>query len=87
LNIAVGYGADNMFGGYGNSWPSPNGDIVRNDIKRYQQWYLSLDVDFEKIPTKKKWVKSMFFVLNAIKFPAPTLMLSNGKWSSQWLYY
>jgi hypothetical protein len=87
LNIAVGYGADNMFGGYGNSWPSPNGDIVRNDIKRYKQWYLSLDVDFEKIPTKKKWVKSMFFVLNAIKFPAPTLMLSNGKWSSQWLYY
>ena len=87
LNIAVGYGADNMFGGYGNNWPSPNGDIVRDDIKRYQQWYLSLDVDFEKIPTKKKWIKSMFFVLNAIKFPAPTLMLSNGKWSSQWLYY
>ena len=87
LNIAVGYGADNMFGGYGNNWPSPNGDIIRDDIKRYQQWYLSLDVDFEKIPTKKKWVKSMFFVLNAIKFPAPTLILSNGKWSSQWLYY
>jgi hypothetical protein len=48
---------------------------------------LSLDVDFEKIPTQKKWVKSLFFVLNAIKFPAPTLILSNGKWSSQWLYY
>jgi len=87
LNIAVGYGADNMFGGYGNRWPSPNGDIIRDDIKRYQEWYLSFDVDFEKIPTKKKWVKSIFFLLNAIKFPAPTLILSNGKWSSQWLYY
>ena len=87
LNIALGYGAENMFGGYGNNWPGPNGSIVRDDIKRYQQWYLSLDVDFEKIPTRKKWVKSLFFVLNAIKFPAPTLILNNGKWNSQWLYY
>lgn len=87
LNIAVGYGANNMFGGYGNNWPGTNGSINRDDIKRYQQWYLSLDVDFEKIPTHKKWVKTLFFVLNAIKFPAPTLMLQNGKWTGQWLYY
>jgi len=87
LSVAVGMGAENMFGGYGNSWPSPQGTIFRNDIKRYRQWYLSLDVDFEKIPTHKKWVKSLFFVLNSIKFPAPTLVLANGKWSSQWLYY
>lgn len=87
LNIAVGYGADNMFGGYGNSWPTANGSIYRDDIVRFPQWYFSLDVDFEKIPTHKKWVKSLFFVLNAIKFPAPTLILSHGKWNGQWLYY
>ena len=87
LSIAAGMGAENMFGGYGNNWPSAQGEIFRNDIKRYRQWYLSLDIDFEKIPTHKKWVKSLFFVLNAIKFPAPTLVLSNGKWSGQWLYF
>jgi len=87
LSIAVGMGGENMFGGYGNNWPSPQGDIIRDDLKRYRQWYLSLDVDFEKIPTHKKWVKSLFFVLNSIKFPAPTLVLANGKWSGQWLYF
>ena len=87
LNIAIGYGAENMFGGYKNSWTTSTAFIDRPDIKRYPQWYLSLDVDFEKIPTKNKAVKSLLFVLNAIKFPAPTLLLSNGKISSQWLYY
>lgn len=87
LNIAIGYGADNMFGGYGNNWPGPNGSINRDDIKRFPQWYVSLDVDFEKVKTRKKWVKSLLFVLNTIKIPAPTLIYANNKWSSQWFYY
>lgn len=87
LNVAVGYGAENMFGGYQNTWTAASTFMDRTDLKRYPQWYLSLDVDFEKIPTKSKAVKSLLFVLNSIKFPAPTLILSNGKWSSQWMYY
>lgn len=93
LNIAVGYGAENMFGGYGNNWSTtgnqiyPTEYIVRNDLKRYPQWYLSLDVDFEKIPTKSKTMKTLFFVLNAIKIPAPTLVLANGKVSGEWFYF
>ena len=87
LNIAVGYGAENMFGGFANNWSTPTGDVARMDLKRYAQWYLSLDVDFERIPTKSKALKFLFYILDAIKMPAPTLMLVNGKISGQWLYY
>ncbi|MEN9523072.1 MAG: hypothetical protein RL065_1449 [Bacteroidota bacterium] len=71
LNIAVGYGADNMFGGYANQWN--NGLIVRNDLPRYRQFYISPDVDFSKIKTKSKLLKSIFLFLNVVKFPAPAI--------------
>jgi hypothetical protein len=87
LNIAVGYGAENMYGGFANNWSTPTGDVTRFDLNRYPQWYLSLDVDFEKIPTKSKALKSLFYVLDAIKIPAPSLILANGKLSGQWMYY
>lgn len=87
LNIAVGYGAEKMYGGFGNSWTASGVYIDRSDIKRYTQWYLSLDVDFEKIPTKNKFTRTLFYLLNTLKFPAPSLIYSNGKISSQWLYY
>ncbi|MEY2830562.1 MAG: hypothetical protein RIQ33_2420 [Bacteroidota bacterium] len=69
LNIAVGYGADNMFGGYANQWNK--GLVVRNDLTRYRQFYISPDVDFTKIKTKSKLLKSVFMFLNVVKFPAP----------------
>jgi len=87
LNIAVGYGAENMYGGFANNWSTPTGDVTRFDLKRYPQWYLSLDVDFEKIPTKSKALKSLFYVLDAIKIPAPSFILANGKLTGQWMYY
>lgn len=71
LNLAVGYGADNMFGGYTNQWNK--GLTVRNDLIRYRQYYISPDVDFSKIKTKSKILKTLFLALNIIKFPAPAL--------------
>ena len=86
--VLLKYGWEqNMFGGFANNWSTPTGDVARMDLKRYAQWYLSLDVDFERIPTKSKALKSLFYVLDAIKMPAPTIMLANGKISGQWLYY
>ena len=81
LNIAVGYGAENMFGGEENIARDEQGNITfdRRDIKRYRQWYLAPDIDFSRIPTKSKLLKLTFGVLNAFKFPAPSLEFSNGK--------
>jgi hypothetical protein len=89
LNFSVGYGAEGMFGGTKNIGYNENGNIIfdRQDIKRYRQWYLSPDVDFTKIRTNKKGIKVLLFILNAVKFPAPTLEFSNGKFKGHWIVF
>ena len=81
LNIAIGYGAEGMFGGFENIWIDEDTGVPvdRTDIKRYRQWFLAPDVNFSKIKTNKKAVRVLFDVLDAFKFPAPSLELSNGK--------
>ena len=83
LSFAVGYGAEGMFGARSNVAVG----FDRNDIKRYRQWYLSPDVDFAKIRTNKKGLKVLFFVLSAVKFPAPSLEFSNGNFKGHWVVF
>ncbi len=88
LSLSVGYGAEGMFGARSNVWTNDNGDIVdRSDIKRYRQWYLSPDVDLTRIRTNKKGLKVLFFILSAVKFPAPTLEYSNGSFKGHWIVF
>ena len=89
LNLAFGYGASGMFGGTENIWEDPvTGETInRTDIPRLRQWYLSPDIDFTRIKTNSKWMRSLFYVLNAFKMPAPTLVLSNGKLVVHAFYY
>lgn len=89
LNIAVGYGATGMFGGTENIWEDPETGamIDRSDIERRRQFYLAPDIDFTRIKTHKKWVRSLFYALNAFKLPAPTLMLSKGKLTVHGFYF
>jgi hypothetical protein len=89
LNIAVGYGADNMFGGTDNTWEGADGKpLDYSDIPRIRQFYLSPDIDFTHIHTKKKGVKVMFQILNMLKFPAPALELnSQGRLRLHALYF
>lgn len=89
LNLSLGYGAQGMFGGYQNLAYDKNGNVVfdRRDIKRYRQWYLSPDIDLTKIRTNHKWLRSLLFALNAVKIPAPSLELSNGKLKGNWLHF
>ncbi len=80
LNVAVGYGAEGMFGATANIATNKDGAITfdRRDIKRYRQWYLAPDIDFNRIKTKSKLLKLAFGFMNAFKFPAPSLEFSNG---------
>lgn len=79
--VSVGYSADGMI--YAND--------AQNIAAGYfpmRQYYLSFDIDFEKIPTKNKWIKSGLFFLNMIKIPAPTLQLTEkGKLKGYWIYF
>ncbi len=81
LNMAVGTGAEGMFGARDNIGKDANGNInfSRTDIKRYRQWYFAPDIDLTKIRTKKKGIKVALNILNIVKFPMPSLEYSNGK--------
>jgi hypothetical protein len=88
LNLAVGYGADGMFGAVNNKWTSQSGQAYDlASIKRYRQFYLAPDIDFTRIKTKSKLLHTAFFVLNSFKFPAPSIEFSNGKIASHWLHF
>ncbi len=78
LNVAVGYGANNMFGGYDNSWQV--GDEIYtlgDDQERYQQFYLGLDVDFTRLKVKNHFLKSLLTTLNIFKIPFPAIELNS----------
>lgn len=81
LNIAVGYGATGMFGGFENLAYDELGDPIfdRRDIARQRQWYLSPDIDFTRIKSSRKGARTLLQILNCIKMPAPALELRNGK--------
>ena len=82
LNLAVGYGSENMFGGFENTWEGENGATYTLDAQafpRYRQFYLSFDVDLRRIPTRKRGLRFLLGALNWIKIPAPTLEVdTNG---------
>lgn len=80
LNLAVGTGAEGLFGASENIGKDKNGNIIFNrpDIKRYRQWYLAPDIDLTKIKTNKKGLKLAFRLLNIVKIPMPALEFSNG---------
>ena len=74
FNIALGYGARTMLGGYENTWKTASGmTINRSDIPRYKRFYLSADIDLTKIKTKNKTLKTLFSMANVLKIPAPTV--------------
>lgn len=89
LNLAVGYGADGMYGGFENLAKNSAGQITfdRRDIPRVRQFYIAPDIDFTKIKTNKKWLKTTFFVLNAFKMPAPAIMFSSKGTKGYFIYF
>jgi uncharacterized protein YfiM (DUF2279 family) len=70
LNIAVGFGAENLYGGFENTWEE-DGEIFDLNIPRYRQFYISPDIDFARFNPKSHWVKTLFTMLNIYKLPMP----------------
>ena len=99
LNIAVGYGADGLYGGFENIQRDENNEIVlnqfgqpnfdRRDIPRIRQFYLSPDIDLSKIEWRGRKLKALK-ILNGlkIKFPMPALELnSKGQFKLHSFYW
>lgn len=79
INISFGYGVNGIYGARSNTWLNNEGATVdRSDIRRARQYYLSPDIDLTRIKTNSKWLRSIFFVLNCVKVPAPAIELNNS---------
>jgi hypothetical protein len=75
FNVAVGYSGNGMLSEFSNR-NYYNGVYIQ-PVERYRQWFFSLDVDMSKIKTKRKFLKGLFSVLNAVKIPFPALEYSS----------
>ena len=79
LNLALGYGGHNMF------YASTKNNKAEG-IHPYRQYYLSMDIDFSKVQTKK-WVKVLLYPLNFIHIPLPALEYSQNKLTFHPVYF
>jgi hypothetical protein len=71
INVAIGYGAEGMTGATSN--PDSLNHTVLSHSDRYRQFYLTLDVDLTRIPTRSKTLKALFTLFNFIKVPFPAI--------------
>ena len=81
LNVSLGYGVQDMVG-------ARVAKSVELGYDPYRQFYLSLDVDLTRIKTRSKLLKTLFFMANTLKIPAPALEInprSGLRW--HWLYF
>ncbi|MHB1107449.1 MAG: DUF2279 domain-containing protein [Lutibacter sp.] len=86
LNIAVGYGANGMYGEFENI-TSFNGVAIA-ETERYRQYLLSLDIDWTKIKTDSKFLQLLFKGMTFVKLPFSTLEYnSKGQFKGYWIYY
>jgi Predicted periplasmic lipoprotein (DUF2279) len=87
LNVALGYSAYGMLGGFYNRVTAidNNGNILK--IERQRRFYVSLDVDLKSIRTKSKILRGIFSVFNILKFPLPALEYSNNGLHFYPVYY
>tara|TARA_B100000945_G_scaffold313363_1_gene309350 strand:+ start:705 stop:1637 length:933 start_codon:yes stop_codon:yes gene_type:complete len=83
LSVAVGHSGNKMTSPYqpvdgvGKAWYP----------KRKRQFLLSLDVDLNKVKTNNKTLNSILHTFGFLKFPMPTIELSNNKFYFHSLYY
>ena len=80
LCLSVGYGIQNMVAA----------EVPKSaefGFIPYRQYSLSLDIDFTKIKSNKKWVKTLGFLFNNLKVPAPALTFSRNGTQASFLYF
>ncbi len=79
FNLAIGYSAENLFGGYRNNWTIDGISYTLDPQKypRYHQIFIAPDVDWSRVRTRIPWLKPVFKLLNLTKTPAPAIEIYN----------
>ena len=85
LNIAAGYGAEGMTGGFSN--PDEINGVPVPYSERYRQFYIAPDIDLSRIPVKSKTLKLILNTIGFIKIPMPTLEFNKNGVKFHPLYF
>ncbi len=75
LDIAVGYGTENLYGGFENSWMEGSEMITLESdaYPRSRKYLLAIDYDLTSISTRSSFLKAALGTLNMFKWPAPAI--------------
>ena len=82
LALGAGYGVAGLLGGKENPLLNEAGQTLPR-FDRYAQFYLSPDIQWDKIKTRYPFLKGVFKALTFVKLPLPGLEL-NGKGQLNW---
>jgi hypothetical protein len=86
LNLALGHGAYGLLGSRQNP-THLNGEPLPQ-FQRYRQWYLSPDIDWERISSDSAWLRTLFSVMNVVKTPAPAIEYNRlHGWQFHWFFF
>lgn len=82
--FSIGYGGDGMITANETTFIENNPFL----FNRNRQFYLSFDIDFNKIKTNSHVLKTFFSIVNCVKIPAPTFEISTSqKPKFHWLFF
>jgi hypothetical protein len=70
LNLAVGYGASDMI-------YARDAQNQAAGFDPYRQYYLAFDFDLTSIRTRSKFVKTLIYMVNTVRLPAPAIEFSS----------
>ena len=86
INVSLGYGINNQLIGDGGTFVTNYGG-QQISFAPYRQYYLSLDLDWEKIEVDSKLLKLLFRGLNVVKLPFPAIEFSKNGVKGHALYF
>ena len=75
--LSLGTGISGAYGAESNLWMENGNTYDFRMLPRFRTWYLSFDIDLQKIPIRKRWWRIFSSSIRWIKIPAPVLSYSN----------
>lgn len=77
LNIAVGYSAGNLYGGFDNSWEFEGAEYEVNDLyPRYSRILFAPDINLSSIRTKSYFWNGVLDIFDIFHVPVPALEIN-----------
>lgn len=78
LNIALGTGSENLFGGFENRWDSTSSYFQLDEeiFPRYRQFFIGIDLDLTRMGINNYYLKSIMQIFNIFKIPGPALEIN-----------